>query len=85
MGLVSEVVSSKKLMQRAMEIAEQLSHGPTVALGLTKALIRTSATSSLASFMEAESSAQALAFAAEDFAEGISAIREKRSTSFSGK
>ncbi len=85
LGLIAEVVPHEELMPRAAALARELAAGPTVALGLTKGLLRTSASGSLAEFLEAESSAQAIAFTTADFREGIAAIRGRRAPTFAGK
>lgn len=85
LGLVSEVVPDSSLVDHAMVVAETLATGPTVALGLTKKLIRMAATGAIDSFLLAEASAQGIAFSTADFREGVAAFREQRRPHFEGK
>lgn len=85
LGLVSEVVPDAELADRAMAVAENLAAGPTVALGLTKKLIRLAATGAIDGFLMAEASAQGIAFSTTDFREGVAAFRAQRRPHFEGK
>ncbi|WP_162248114.1 enoyl-CoA hydratase/isomerase family protein [Sphingopyxis sp. Root214] len=85
LGLVSEVVPDTDLADRAMKVAEDLAAGPTVALGLTKKLIRVAATGASDAFLMAEASAQGIAFSTADFLEGVAAFRAQRRPRFKGK
>ena len=85
LGLVSEVVPDEELATRAFTVARELAAGPTVALGLTKKLIRLAATGSLESFFVSESAAQGVAFSTADFREGVAAFRQRREPKFEGR
>lgn len=84
-GLVSEVTPATELLARAHNLAAELAQGPTVALGLTKSLVRTAATGALPVFLDCEASAQAVAFSTEDFREGVAAFRQRRPPQFHGR
>jgi len=82
-GLVSRVVPAAELMPTAIELGESLAQGPTLAFGLTKRLLNTSACS-LDAFLAAEVAAQTEAFASHDCAEGVRAFHAKGSPVFRG-
>jgi len=83
-GLVNEVVDDAGLLGRAVEIAEQLAHGPLSAYGATKRLIAASL-GAFESQMVLESETIAAHAAGADAAEGIGAFLEKRRPRFPGK
>lgn len=84
-GLVNRMVEDEDLMPTAMEFAEKLVTGPTVALGLTRGLIWDAAEDTFAEALQAERYAQRTAGQTEDSAEGIRAFQEKRKAVFKGK
>jgi 2-(1,2-epoxy-1,2-dihydrophenyl)acetyl-CoA isomerase len=85
LGIVSEVVPDEELAMRALAVAQELAAGPTVALGLTKRLIRVGAAGSLETFLLSEAAAQGVAFSTADFREGVAAFRERRDPRFEGR
>ncbi|WP_119418220.1 enoyl-CoA hydratase/isomerase family protein [Desertibaculum subflavum] len=84
MGLVNRVVPAQELQAEAMKLAAQLADGPW-SLGLTKTLMKRAYDDTLESFLEGEAMAQAMAFASEDFAEGVEAFMGKRKAAFKGR
>ena len=82
-GLVNRVVPAQELESHAMALAAQLADGPW-SLGLTKTLMKRAYDDTLESFLEGEAMAQAMAFASEDFAEGVEAFMGKRKAVFKG-
>jgi 2-(1,2-epoxy-1,2-dihydrophenyl)acetyl-CoA isomerase len=83
-GLVNEVVADERLLERALEVAERLAHGPGGAFGATKRLIA----SSLGAFesqMVLESETIAAQATHAEAVEGIGAFLGKRKPRFPGK
>lgn len=84
-GLVWRVVEDSELHREAFELALNLSEGPTVALGLTKAALRVSFRNSLSEQLELEAAYQGKAAKSRDFIEGLAAFLEKRPPKFEGR
>jgi 2-(1,2-epoxy-1,2-dihydrophenyl)acetyl-CoA isomerase len=84
-GLVHEVVEPGALLQHAMARAQALATKPTRAIGLTKRLLQSAAASSFDTQLDAEAQAQALAGSSADYAEALTAFRERRTPVFSGR
>jgi 2-(1,2-epoxy-1,2-dihydrophenyl)acetyl-CoA isomerase len=82
-GLVNEVVADSELLDRALEIAGQLSHGATRAFGKAKRLVANSL-GAFESHMVLESETIAAQAVTPDGKEGIRAFLEKRKPNFSG-
>jgi len=83
-GLVSEVVETDVLPQRASALAAQLAASPTRAIGMTKRLVDHAWTATLDEQLEREAQLQAAATQTEDFREGVNAFLEKREPKFRG-
>jgi 2-(1,2-epoxy-1,2-dihydrophenyl)acetyl-CoA isomerase len=81
-GLVTEVASAAKLMERARELAQSLASGPIHAFGSAKRLLHSGWNQSLETQMELESRAIAEAGSTADGKEGIRAFVEKRKANF---
>ena len=84
-GLINQVVADDQVLPAALEIAQKLAQGPTLALGETKRLILTGATESLESQMEKESRAVASMAGQADGREGVAAFLNKRIPKFTGQ
>jgi 2-(1,2-epoxy-1,2-dihydrophenyl)acetyl-CoA isomerase len=84
-GLVSEVVADEQLPARAAELATELAALPTQGIALTKRIFDHAETATLEEQLELEAALQAEATRTEDFAEGVTAFREKRQPRFSGR
>ena len=84
-GLVTEVVESGKLAERAAAVAGELAALPTRAIGMTKRLLDRAGSGMLEEQLELEAQLQAAAAASEDFAEGVAAFLEKREPRFTGR
>lgn len=84
-GLVSHVTTPEALAAETMAYAQRLAAGPTVAIGLTKALMQAAAGRSLAEQMAAEAAAGRLCAGTADHAEGLAAANERRAPVFAGQ
>jgi 2-(1,2-epoxy-1,2-dihydrophenyl)acetyl-CoA isomerase len=81
-GLVNRVVPHAELMAQTNALAERLARGAPQAQAAAKRLLAGGALSDLATALEAEAQAQALAVTSEEHREGIAALYEKREPKF---
>lgn len=84
-GLVSEVVPTKKLIERARELASQLMENSPASLACTKRLLSDHARSELDAQIRSAVRENAAIRATRDFREGISSFLEKRKPRWSGE
>lgn len=84
-GLVSMIVTDEALDAATDELVAELSAGPTVVIGLTKAAVVRSWEASPAEAYEQQALALQFARRTDDFAEGRRAFMEKRPPKFSGR
>jgi len=81
-GLVSAVVPHDQLMEKAYEVANQISHGPQRAIRFTKeALNQWLKQSALTSF-DYSCALEMIGFVGNDVKEGMKSIKEKRQPNF---
>ena len=66
-GLVNRVVAPEQCVQTARELAQKLAAGPAFAHGMTKQMLESEHTMSLAAAIEAEAQAQAICMMHPDF------------------
>ena len=85
MGLINRVVPAADLEAEAMALAQRLAHGPTVALGNLRRLMRGSLDRDLAGQLDAESAAFRTCAATDDFRIGIDAFFDKKPAAFTGR
>ena len=84
-GLVTRVVPHGGLLDEARERLRHIFRRAPQAYGLSKRLLRLSASVDLESGLFAESLAQSLLVGTEDHKEGVRAARERRAPSFTGR
>jgi 2-(1,2-epoxy-1,2-dihydrophenyl)acetyl-CoA isomerase len=84
-GLIHASVVSTKLDDEVEALVARLASGPTVALGLTKWLLRSGQSASLDAHLQDEALALELSSRSDDFREGLSAFKEKRDPQFRGR
>jgi len=84
-GLGHRAVPAAEVDAEAEALARRLAAGPTVALGLTKWLLHTSAEHTLDQHLRDEAFAMELSSRSEDFKEGLKAFVEKRPPGFTGR
>jgi 2-(1,2-epoxy-1,2-dihydrophenyl)acetyl-CoA isomerase len=84
LGLVNLVVPGGELEETARAWAERLAGGPTVAIGLAKALLNRSLDLDRRASFREEAMAQEIAMTSHDAQEGVASFVERRPTRFTG-
>jgi 2-(1,2-epoxy-1,2-dihydrophenyl)acetyl-CoA isomerase len=84
-GMVHSSVTPDDLGAAADDLVRSLANGPTVAIGLTKALLHHGRSLALDDALREESLAMELSSRSADFKEGFAAFREKRDPNFEGR
>jgi enoyl-CoA hydratase len=85
-GLVNRVVDPSELLDSAYETASQIAGNTPLGVMLTKRLLASNVDAgSLRGAMEIENRGQVLATRGEDFREALSAFREKRQPTYTGR
>ena len=82
MGLVNHVTTPESMIDKAMEMAEELASKPSFALKIIKKVIKTGMDTDLASAMALEARCFEMLFSTKDQKEGVTAFREKRKPDF---
>ena len=82
LGLVGEVVEPEELLERALELADELARGPQVAMRLLKRSLYQAAELGWAQACEDIAARTAIADHHPDAREGVAAFREKREPKF---
>jgi 2-(1,2-epoxy-1,2-dihydrophenyl)acetyl-CoA isomerase len=83
MGLINRVVPPDRLQEEVTALAARLAEGPSQCYAMIKAALNRWP-ADLETFLEMESTMQAVAFSSEDFKEGRQAFLEKRKPRFRG-
>jgi 2-(1,2-epoxy-1,2-dihydrophenyl)acetyl-CoA isomerase len=84
-GLVNRVVPVDKLEKEVIDLAIQLTKGPSFAISNTKRMINMSLDMDFNNMLSLESILQSSCFQTEDSIEAVNAFLEKRKPSFKGK
>ncbi|WP_326539571.1 enoyl-CoA hydratase/isomerase family protein [Pseudorhodoferax sp.] len=85
LGLVNRVLPADALAGEAMALAQRLAHGPTVALGHLRRLMRSSWDRALPEQLDAEAAAFQACAASDDFRAGVAAFFAKAEPAFRGR
>ena len=83
-GVADEVVADDALRDRAIELADQLAAGPTVAYASIKEAFNTACLPRLAEQLDLEATLQQRHATTADYVEGVAAFRAKRPAEFRG-
>jgi 2-(1,2-epoxy-1,2-dihydrophenyl)acetyl-CoA isomerase len=84
-GIAHVAVEPDEVQTSAVELAAELAAGPTVAIGLTKALLNLAPEQDLRRQLIDEAYAMELSSRSPDFREGMRAFAERRSPTFRGR
>jgi 2-(1,2-epoxy-1,2-dihydrophenyl)acetyl-CoA isomerase len=84
-GIAHAAVPDEDVVKTAEGLAAELAAGPTVALGLTKALLAAAPDHDLRRHLAEEAYAMELSSRSPDFREGLKAFAERRSPGFTGR
>jgi 2-(1,2-epoxy-1,2-dihydrophenyl)acetyl-CoA isomerase len=84
-GLVDQVVARERLQIEAEAEAARLAHGPTVAYGHIKRLLRSSSQKTFAEQLDAEHAAIVATAATADGCEGVQSFTARRRPEFGGR
>lgn len=84
-GIVDEITNAETLLERAKEIAVQISKKPPMAIKFAKECMLMTYTNSVAESMDHENAALKVLWASSDKNEAVNAFLEKREGKFEGK
>ena len=84
-GMIHRSLPDGEVADAAEALVQRLARGPTVAIGLAKACIRSSLELSLVEAMAKEASALELSSRCSDFREGLAAFKDRREPVYRGR
>ncbi|MFC2066124.1 enoyl-CoA hydratase/isomerase family protein [Chloroflexota bacterium] len=84
-GMLNKVVAEEDLITTARDMADRIAIGPSVAIELTKQIVRKGIQNSLEEQVELEASTFYTCLRTEDLKEGANAFLDKRQPEFKGK
>lgn len=84
-GMVYRSVPDEEVERAAGELVHRLAHGPTIAIGLTKACINSSLELGMTEAMAKEALALELSSRSADFREGLTSFEERRDPTYEGR
>jgi enoyl-CoA hydratase/carnithine racemase len=84
-GLANRVAPQERVLPLAQEWARRLAQGPSISIGLTKAMVNSEWTMDIATAVEAEAQAQALMMMGQDHRAFYEAFKQKRKAEFTGR
>lgn len=84
-GLVNRVVDPERLVPEALELAERIARGPSIAIELSKRLVQGSDGADFDTQLEREAWAIQVSSGSEDRKEGIRSFLERRPPEFRGR
>ena len=85
LGLLNALVAPDRLLPTALDLAERLAKGPTIAIGLAKQNIRQNAALTIEDALRGERRAGTICGRTEDAKEGLAATLERREANFQGR
>jgi len=85
LGLINEIVTPERLIERTNEMAEKLASGPTLTYARTKKLFFDALSEPLINHLENERQMQIKSAETQDFKIGVFAINDKKEPEFIGK
>jgi 2-(1,2-epoxy-1,2-dihydrophenyl)acetyl-CoA isomerase len=84
LGIVSRVYPDEQFEQEALDLAQKLASGATLALGMTKKLLQAARQTSTLDFMALEAACQAVAMGSADHRAAVQAFFAKTRPEFTG-
>jgi enoyl-CoA hydratase/carnithine racemase len=84
-GIVNRVVPGDSLEDEVMKLAVKIADGPSVAIGMMKAIINDCFNQNLDTIFQLETNSQSLCFQTHDFKEGRDSFLQKREPKFIGR
>ena len=85
LGLVNKVVARDQVVTSAMEMAQRLASGPTLAIRWTKMALNKRLRNEVNLVLESSLATESLTFFTRDHAEAVDAFLEKRKPEFQGR